>query len=144
MALLPQYLTHQMGVITNRATGTGDRKGTSSSGSQAIWERRTVPDMETLLGLVCLSLGFTDEINSLLCEKLALIQSSSASLHKAQPDFCHCPGEPNICPKHNPCQPQTGCSAGKTTQNFTFPIVVYSVEVPSAQSWLWLLYELYT
>lgn len=123
-----------MGVITNRAVGTGDRKGTSYSGSQAIWEMRTVLDMETLLGLVCLSLGFTGEIKPLLCARLALIQSSSAFLHRAQPDFCHCPGEQNVCPKHNACQPLTGCSAGKTTQNFTFPRAVYSVEVPSAQS----------
>lgn len=57
MALLPQFLTHQMGVITNRAAGTGDRKGTSFSGSQAVWEMRAVLDMETLLGLVCPSLN---------------------------------------------------------------------------------------
>lgn len=57
MALLPQFLTHQMGFITNRAVGTGGRKGTSYSDSQAIREMRTVLDMETLLDLVCLSLN---------------------------------------------------------------------------------------
>lgn len=77
--------------------------------------------------------GFADQVHSLLYARLALIQSSSASL---QPDFCHCSGEQNTCPKCNARQSQTGYSACKNTQDFTFPRAVYSAEVPSALSWV--------
>lgn len=41
MALFPQFLTHQVGVITTTAVGTGGREGTRYYSSQAMQVPRT-------------------------------------------------------------------------------------------------------
>lgn len=100
MTLLPQFLSHQIGVITNTTMGIGSRECTSYYGSQAIWVTRT--DSERYSRYRNMIWSFLSLVNCLVLltrfipfTVQALIQSSKASLHGAQPDFCHCTGVQN-------------------------------------------------